>query len=186
MPTKTEYLYTLEQYGNVFKPSEFEIQSGTGMTDLDYGFFKELNKFRAWADTSMLITSAFRPGDDGAHGLGLAIDVILFDEWLGVVTDPLRQWLLATTWPWLGVGIYFDWQFVDKNGKRQPAVGLHLDLHKKGSRPLRWLRLSEPKQDGDKELAQYYYYQNTINGQFYNSKKQKSVELSNVISKLWQ
>lgn len=183
MATEAQYIQAIAEYGNHFSPKEFSIRQDTEMTDLQFHFFEEVLRFRQWANLTMLPTSAYRPGDRGAHGFGLALDVILFNDWKTIVTNPLEQWLKATTWPWLGVGIYFDWQFVDKDGNRKPAVGLHLDLHRQGDRPLRWLRFTE---EIDGEPKQLYFYQNTTNGRFFNSKTQRTVELVNVISRLWQ
>lgn len=151
------------------------------MTDLDYDFFVEVLRFRHWTGLSTLITSAYRPGDPRAHGKGLAVDLIMFDVWKKDVTDPLRQWLLGTTWPFKGVGIYFDWNYY-KNGKAIPAVGLHVDCGNT-SRPVRWLRV-EAEINGKPEKL--YYYQNTTNGLFWNKKTQGTLELEDVIKRLWQ
>lgn len=176
-----DYLNLLKHHGGNFKPKEFITRPGVSMTDLDYDFFDELLKFRLWTDISTMITSAYRPGDPRAHGAGLAVDIILFNRWRDTITSPMTQWLLATTWPFYGVGIYFDWVYEDDDGNKHPAVGLHIDRYTK-DRPLRWLRITETIDD---KPTQLYFYQNTTNGQFFNKQTNQSVELTDVISKFW-
>jgi len=185
MSESEKYLQAIDKYGNHFSPAEFRTREGVDMTDLDYDFFVQLLWFRQWAGFPMLITSTKRPTGDDVHTKGLAADLIIFEDWMEKVLPPKRQWLLATTWPFFGVGIYFDWHFTDDNGHSKPAIGLHVDklLPSQGDRPRRWLRV-EAEIDGQTEKL--YYYQTTINGRFYNKKTQKTLELANVIKKVWQ
>lgn len=185
MATKNDYVELLQQKGNKFKAADFIIQEGTSVTDIKYGFFSSFLDWRLWANRYMLVSSAFRKGDDRAHGYGLALDVILFDNWLQKVVAPKEQWLKATTWPFKGVGIYFDWQYRDKSGNKQKAVGLHVDNFYE-DRPLRWLRITkEVTIGGEKKSRQLYYYQNTETGLFYNKDINETVSLDETINE-WE
>lgn len=176
--TKQDYIELINKSGK-FSESEFIIRQGTDITDLDYDTVGELISFRKYTNKSTLITSAFRPGDDGAHGKGLAFDLILFDKWKDKAVDPNELWLLATTYPWNGVGIYFDWSFVNNSGRRVPCVGIHVDKLTGNNRPLRWLRITK-KVDGKDERL--YYYQSTKTGLFFNSKMNESLRLEDAIN----
>lgn len=169
-----KYKEVIQETGNNFNPSEFQIRQGTGVTDIDLDFFRSYAGWRQWHEYPILITSAYRPGDDGAHGRGEALDGILFQDWKSKVVPPAEQWRIATTWPFQGIGIYFDWSFRTNQGEDQQAVGLHCDnLSKKGvSRPLRWIRA-----DG------IYYYQSIKDGRFYTSNGQQSTTLEEQIQK---
>lgn len=146
MAKKKKYLEAISRFGNNFTQTEFEIQ--TGIEYLDFDFFKSFLKWRQWHGIPTKITSAFRIGDGGAHGEGQAIDCILFKDWLRSEISALQQWLLATTWPFYGVGIYYDWNY----------IGLHVDKWENpDKRPQRWLR-----EDGT------YFYQSTKDSKFYN------------------
>lgn len=180
--SRQKYIDAIKKYGDNFTPSEFALREGASMTDLDFSFFLEILKFRKWAGLPMLVTSAYRPGDDGAHGEGLAIDFIMFTSWKQTICPPMRQWLLATTWPFTGIGIYFDWYYYD-NGKKLPAVGIHGDRRLDKDRPRRWLRI-EGKYNGT--FQGLYYYQSVKNGKFYNRKTQRSIQLGTVIKKIWE
>lgn len=179
MSKQEKYQKAIAKHGNNFTLSEFSLRDGTSAMDIDYNFFEVFNRFRQWTGYPTLITSAYRPGDSGAHGQGLALDFIMFSKWKEAVVPPWEQWRLATTWPFWGVGIYFDWHYW-LNGQQQPAVGLHVDFKQSGSRPLRWLRVEDDNYD------KLYYYQNTKHGKFYNSTTEKSLQLADVIKSIWQ
>jgi hypothetical protein len=157
--TDSEITSIAKQYGNHFKPSEFLQERER----LEHDLIHEVCRFRQWHGYSTLITSAFR--HTGSHTTGLALDMILFKQWSKKVVDPYELWLLATTYPFLGVGLYFDWNY-----KGKPICGIHVDLIREcRQRPLRWIRV-----DG------VYYYQSTKNGLFYN-KPHTGLELDAVI-----
>jgi hypothetical protein len=148
--TDSEITAIAKQYGNHFKPSEF-LQ---GRERLEHDLIHEVCRFRLWHGYSTLITSAFR--HTGSHATGLSLDMILFKQWGKKVVDPYELWLLATTYPFLGVGLYFDWNY-----KGKPICGIHIDLIREArQRPLRWIRV-----DG------VYYYQSTITGMFYGNNR---------------
>jgi len=67
--------------------------------------------WRQWTGLQTVITSAWRRNDPNAHGDGKAIDCLLFTKWKDEQATALNHWLLATTWPFQGVGLYFDWSY---------------------------------------------------------------------------
>jgi hypothetical protein len=182
MPTRKDYVDLLQQKKNKFRPADFAIQEGTSVTDIKYGFLGTFLDWRLWAERYMLVTSAYRKNDPRAHGYGLALDIILFNKWLQEITSPKEQWLKATTWPFKGVGIYFDWHYRDKSGERQKAVGLHVDRFYE-SRPLRWLRITKEVSINGNEIKPHrlYYYQDPKTGLFYNNDIKETVSLNEVI-----
>lgn len=169
---RADYIALIESYGGNFSLSDFEIQGD--ISRMDVGFLRSFLAWRDWTGTKMLITSAWRKEDPKSHGKGLAIDCLLFTEWLTKQVSPLQNWLLATTWPFQGVGLYFDWYFTHKlSQKKLPAIGLHVDGwsgKKINERPLRWLRI-----DG------HYYYQSTKTGGFYCRKNKQTITLPEAI-----
>ena len=173
MRTKQEYINLINSR-NGFSENELIIRKETDITDLHYESLVKLFDFREWAGISTLITSAYRPGDSRSHGMGKAYDLILFDQWLKQTIDFMHLWRLATTFPWYGVGIYFDWSFTNSKGNKIPCTGVHVDNHTGGDRPLRWLRVTKEVEGKDQQL---YYYQDVVSGLFYNSKLKESMEL---------
>jgi hypothetical protein len=169
---RADYLALIESYGGNFSVTDFELQ-GT-IDRMDTNFLRSFLAWRDWTNTKTLITSAWRDNDPKSHGKGLAIDCLLFDQWLTNQASPLKHWLFATTWPFQGVGLYFDWQFTHKlTGEKIPAIGLHIDGwsgQRIGERPLRWLRI-----DG------LYYYQSTNSGAFYCKTNKKTITLPEAI-----
>jgi len=87
-------------------------------TKMDPFLMKYLDEFRDCVGTPLVVTSAYRKGDPGQHGLGKAVDVIA-PQWGGSLFD---LYLLAERFGFTGIGIYRDWLY---NGKR--LGGLHLD-----------------------------------------------------------
>lgn len=127
---------------------------------------KQLVLFRNWHGFMTLLTPEGKWRAQGAHAFG-AFDQVLYSDWKHRQPDPMRIWRIATTWPWSGVGIYFD---VTAYGK--PAIMIHTDplRHKQSKnmdsdRPLRWLRVN-----GD------YFYQSLINGRFYYGDEETTLE----------
>lgn len=153
----------IEENGGNFTVREFL----SDRTKLNARLIKQAVRFRNWHGYSTFITSAYR--DKGAHSMG-AIDKVLYSEWKQKQPSAMELWRIATTWPWMGVGIYFDWQHDGKD-----VIGLHLDIvqPKDRDRPLRWIRA-----EGE------YYYQSLINGRFYNTDKGVDTTLANEIE-IW-
>ena len=89
--------------------------------------------FRNWTGWMTQITSAWR--ETGSHYLGKSIDALLWTKWKEEQPEPSVIWNRLTTWPWQGVGIYFDWN---------DGLGVHWDLvsPEERDRPLRWLRVN--------------------------------------------
>lgn len=119
-------------------------------------------RFRNWHNILIQITSAWRT--TGSHKTGKAIDFLLWQIWRKQQPDIMYMWRVVTTWPWMGVGIYFDW----KSG-----VGFHVDTISPPERvrPLRWIRT------GGK-----YYYQRLSDGLFYHD----SGEATSLEDEIWK
>jgi len=77
-----------------------------------------LDEFREAIKTPLIVTSGFRPGDPGTHGMGRAVDVIA-PQWEGPLFD---LYLCAERFGFSGIGVYRDWVY---DGKVKG--GLHLD-----------------------------------------------------------
>ncbi|MCW9709059.1 hypothetical protein [Fodinibius salsisoli] len=170
---RNDYLALLDSYGNHFSISEFEVQGPGTIGRMDIGFLRSFLAWRQWHGISTLISSAWRKGDPKSHGQGLAFDVLLFDQWLVSQPSALQHWLLATTWGFNGVGLYFDWSYTNKEGNKVPAIGLHVDDwagNGYSQRPLRWLRI-----DGQ------YYYQSLTRGDFYCKTNRQTITLDEAI-----
>ena len=117
----------------------------------------EFCNFRIWHGLMTQITSAYR--ESGSHQYGTAIDFILWSKWQKQQPDIMKMWRIVTTWPWQGVGIYFDWDEDASNDIDEPVIGFHVDLctQNQRHRPLRWLRVN-----GE------YYYQSVHDGLFHH------------------
>jgi len=142
----------IREGGGGFKPEEFL----DNRDQLEPNIVMEIVAFRNWKEIidrgiMLQITSAMRYY--GSHKLGLALDFLMWTKWREEQPNIYTMWCLMTTWPWMGVGIYFDW----KDG-----IGFHADIinppHRQ--RPLRWLRVNG-----------VYYYQSMTDGRFHNKKK---------------
>lgn len=135
----------IDDNGGNFRPSEFLA----GRENIPKKMFAGIVQFRNWSGYMMQITSGYR--SSGAHSFG-AFDFLMWKKWRKSQPDPSEIWRLVTTWPWMGVGIYFDWN---------DGIGIHVDLctPNQRQRPLRWLRTNN-----------IYYYQSTGNGLFYTNK----------------
>lgn len=166
------YQQRIHEYGNRFTVDEFEPVHEGSITRIQLAFFNQFLAFRKWLGLPMMVTSAWREGNSGAHPKGLAIDTIPFNSWMDTVADPVHQWTAATTFGFQGVGIYFDWKYY-KDGKKQPAVGLHLDGWNSSKRPLRWFRTG----------GQYYFYQNVVDGRFYCDELNESLTFDQALKK---
>lgn len=99
-----------------FKAAEF----GAGSENLDPELLKELDSFRDFLGERIVVTSAFREGDSGEHGKGLALDVVFPDRSRDSLLD---TFLAASRFKFRGIGVYSDWHL---NG--HVLGGLHLDM----------------------------------------------------------
>lgn len=172
---RQDYTALLDSYGNHFTLAELEIQGHGTLGKIDMGFLRSFLAWRRWHGLSTLVTSGWRKGDHRSHGHGFAFDVLLFDRWRESQPSALHHWLLATTWGFRGVGLYFDWSYTNKKDDKIPAIGLHVDgwpgtNHSR--RPLRWLRIN-----GD------YYYQSLVRADFYCKKNQQTITLDEAITR---
>jgi len=172
--THSDYLAIIDAYGGHFKIHEFHIQDTIGR--METGFLQSFLAWRQWTGIPTMITSAWRYNDQKSHGKGKAIDCLLFAQWRVKQVSAMNHWLLATTWPFQGVGLYFDWSYRCPTTKADiPAIGLHVDGwsgKSHGQRPLRWLR-----------IGGHYYYQSMVNGDFYCKTNQQSITLQEAIKR---
>lgn len=107
---------------------------------IDMFLLRFLDEFRDSIKTPLIVTSGYRKGSPGQHGLGKAVDVIA-PKWEGSLFD---LFLISERFGFTGIGLYRDWTY---NGRR--TGGLHLDTRlvignnnpvKKGSR---WIGVRE-------------------------------------------
>lgn len=144
MITDEEIQRIIDEEGGNFKPSEFL----SGRASLSADLIRHTVRWRNWHGFLCQPTSYFRTS--GSHGTGLAGDDLLWlpGQWRKQQPDPMTIWNALTTYPWLGVGIYFDWN---------DGIGVHKDLiwPPERQRPLRWLR------------ARGTYYYQELSGRFY-------------------
>lgn len=163
---RNDYLALLDSYGGSFSMREFEIQGS--IEHMDPAFLRSVLAWRQWTGLPTMITSAWRKGDPRSHGKGMAIDCLLFTQWRVKQASAINHWLLATTWPFQGVGLYFDWSYrCPKTRADIPAVGLHVDGWSGNTpkqRPLRWLRING-----------LYYYQSVADGTFFCQTNRKTI-----------
>lgn len=139
----------IKKYGGNFTAEEF-------MPDREHlqrEIITEVVRFRNWIEVFIEITSAYR--ESGSHETGLALDFIPWSDWQKEQPDPMWFWRKMTMWPFMGVGIYFDWE---------RGIGFHADVIREArERPLRWLRV-----DGT------YFYQMAWDGAFYAENQSKT------------
>ena len=165
---REDYTALIDSYGNHFSIADFEHDGTIGRNNV--GFLRSFLAWRQWHGIKTLVTDAWRRDNKRAHGYGYAFDCMLFNRWLSSQPSPMMCWLIANTWPFRGVGLYFDWHYTNRNGKRVPGIGLHVDGWDSDDRPLRWLRI-----DG------LYYYQSLSNGSFYCNSNKKTITLKTAI-----
>lgn len=99
-----------------FKKEEF----GENADKLNFDSLLALNNFRELADTELIVTSAYREGDTGEHGKGVAFDIIA-PNW---AKTPYEFYKLAVASRLFNaVGIYSGWRW-----KQKPVrAALHVD-----------------------------------------------------------
>lgn len=110
-----------------FKPHEFEVL-GCSIDDMDSNLLNKLDQIRAIYDKPMVLTSAYREGDNKAHGKGLAVDVRVNNA---IDRFELTQAIMAVGGIY-GVGIY------DKH--------IHIDTwqtEKRSNRTVLWIGISK-------------------------------------------
>ena len=152
----------LAKYGTFTKDELRGLVTDGDPEKLSLRAVEMLCKFRAWHNYPTFITSAYRD-DNGTHGMGLAFDQVLYSKWKQSQPNPFELWRIATTFPFWGVGMYFDWEVGG-----EPVVGLHTDISQESNRPLRWIR-----QNG------VYYYE--IDHLVFQSNKETVITLKSAI-----
>lgn len=168
-----DYSKIISATGGNFSIAEFELRGK--ITDIDIKFFDAFCRFRKWHGQPTLITSAFRPGDTGAHGQGLAIDAILFSHWRKRQLTAEAIYNMASMYGFAGVGIYLDWKYTDAAGVVQPAIGLHVDMLRSVKRPARWVA---GRYKGKRE----FMFMHPNRGKFYLQPEDKFFSLEEAIS----
>jgi len=139
--TDTVIKHLLDQNNGNFAVDEFLEHRDK----LERPVIEEIAQFRNWTGWPTQITSAWR--HSGSHSTGFALDILMWKEWKKQPT-PMEMWRRITHWPWLGVGIYFDWN---------DGIGFHVDvIRTERPRPKRWIR-----------LGGRYYYQSPKTGIFF-------------------
>lgn len=88
----------------------------------------KLDEFRDRTGMPVIVTSGFRLGDKGQHGLGTAADIVV-PNWSASVLD---LFFLAERIGFKGIGVYPDWQYGGK-----VVGGLHLDV--RAGNTARWI-----------------------------------------------
>jgi len=168
---KKELQNIIQKFGGKFTVEELEgITTKGNPENINLAFLSSFLAWRMWHGFSTMVLSAYRPGDTKAHGQGLAIDCVLWNIWKKQTIDIEHLWRIATTWPFWGVGLYFDWDADKTDGV--DVIGVHVDfLQTPGKRPLRWIRLNGK-----------YYYQDLKTGLFYNSDLDKTISLKEAIT----
>ena len=168
--THQDYIALLDSYGGHFSPSEF---SGD-IKKMDSCFLRNFLAWRQWHGFSTMISSAYRKGNTGVHGKGMAIDCLLFTRFRQEQVTPIQHWLTASAWGFKGIGLYFDWNYWNPALKSSvPAIGLHVDSYNgdaRRTRPLRWLRI-----DG------LFYYQSLQTGFFFCRTNGRTISLAEAI-----
>lgn len=104
------------------------------LVGLESSVVNELHRLEIFLKTEIIITSGFREGDKGEHGLGRAVDIVV-PSFGGRLFD---LFLAAERFSFKGIGIYPTWT---ANGK--VVGGLHLDTRK--SPEARWMGLGSGK-----------------------------------------
>lgn len=100
-----------------FRPSEFDYPNQMNrvvLNLLDYMRGKEGEH----QNIIITINSDFRPGDPKAHGMGLAVDIVIRDAETKQPLPVLEQFFMALCYNWRGVGMYPFW--------KEP--GIHVDM----------------------------------------------------------
>jgi hypothetical protein len=153
--TDTTIAHIIEKNGGNFTPIEFLAYR----EKLDRQIIEEVVRSRNWWGVKYQITSAYR--ETGSHFTGKSIDFIPWVEWKQSQPDWREVWLRLSSWPFLGFGMYADWDDAE--------IGCHVDtIRKERQRPLRWVRVEG-----------LYYYQSFTDGQF-RHESGKTVKLREV------
>jgi len=186
----------MEIYGALFTRSEIGIRGGD-VSKTKPALLENMYKERNWHGYPTFLSSVWRDVD-GVHGWGEAVDQILFKKggYMRQPLHPLHLWTLSTAWPWMGVGMYLDWRYTNRDdGKIHRTPGIHKDIHQGGerSRPLRWVAwtlnsngdLATLKEiQGASQTRRYFFYQSNEDGKFYNAGLGRQYSLS-AIMEIW-
>lgn len=195
--SRSKNIQLIGQHGTF---SSDELSVGAGDHALDHIQPDHLENsflFRGWHGWPTYISSFYREDDVGSHGEGRANDQILFKDYLQTPLDPLAMYYRATTWPFLGVGLYLDWVFTNRQtGKRQRTPGLHTDDSRKRRRPLRWIAFSLDGRGRSvapllmdatkrKGVRRWFYYQDPSDGLFKNSEREAGYTITEAVEKFF-
>lgn len=124
---------------------------------MDRMLLQKIDDFRAFTGFPIAVTSAYRPGDDGQHGLGLAVD-LMSPSWMEHGRNLMDFYFAAERFNFHGIGIYRDWYY---DGKKYG--GIHVDerdlgLDKHGENDFqgaRWICIKEYDEKAGKDIQIY-------------------------------
>jgi hypothetical protein len=193
MKKPTQHLADLQQrYGSFFSKAELEIRGGS-LDGIHPDLMSQLYGERAWHKLPTFLSSVHRPGDNKSHGRGEAADKIIFQNgrYMRDPVSPVAHWTIATTWPWMGVGLYLDWRFQSRDdGQTKRTSGIHTDISTHGTRPLRWVgqtflgngRVASIAQITDKNVQtrRHFFYQSEKDGKFYSAESPRVLSMQDV------
>lgn len=153
----TDYSHIFEQYGGHFKQSEWEPKHIGSLERIKPGFVRSVCAWRQMHGFPSMITSAWRA--NGAHSEA-AIDAILFHpgKWRQSSLHPNLLFQIAELGNFAGIGIYFDWYYLNNRGTRIKTAGLHVDQFDHPNRPQRWFR----------DIHGDYFYMSRRDGYYYH------------------
>jgi len=97
----------------------------------------ELDRLVNYIGQPCIITSGFRQGDSGQHGLGRAVDIMCPS------LNVLDLYLTAERFNFVGIGVYSDWA-----SDGVVYGGLHLDI--RDGKPARWFGVRDQR-SGDNQ-----------------------------------
>lgn len=101
-----------------FKPDEFDYPH---LMDADTLFQLEAMR-KGEGGIYITINSDYREDDDGQHGWGKAIDLVMWSKQTKEPLPVIRQFFIALRYVgWTGVGFYLDWDI----------PGIHVDTRPK-------------------------------------------------------
>jgi uncharacterized protein YcbK (DUF882 family) len=99
--------------------ADSQVDKWGDSTKLDETLLLKLDRFREKIGLPVIVTSGFRPGDKGQHGLGRAVDFVV-PQWRGGLLD---LYFHVERMGFTGIGIYRDWVYAN-----QKVYGVHVDM----------------------------------------------------------
>ncbi len=102
-----------------FKPSEFDYPH---LMDTDTLFQLEAMR-KGERGIYITINSDYREDDDGMHGWGKAIDLVMWDARTKEPLSVVKQFLITVRYVgWTGIGFYLDWDIPGVHADTRPKT----------------------------------------------------------------